>query len=155
MRTFIIAIALTMALPLAAQPYRWVDADGRVQYSDRPPAGSTKAAPVKNTVGSVTGSGTANGGNPPATPQSSAEQERAFRKRLADREDSAKKQAELDSERRRKADACDQAKRALVGLEQSGRQVRFQPNGERTYLSEPEIDAEKEKARSAIATACK
>lgn len=155
MRTLLIIAALALAQPLAAQPYRWVDADGRVQYSDRPPASNSKAAPVKNTVGSVTGSGATSGANAAPAPKSVAEQEQAFRKRLADREEGARKQAELDAERRRKADACDQAKRALVGLEQSGRQVRFEPNGERTYLSEPEVESEKQKARSAVASACK
>ncbi len=155
MRTLLIIAALSFALPLAAQPYRWVDAEGRVQYSDRPPAGNTKAAPVKNTVGSVAGTGTAPGANAPAAPKSVAEQEQAFRKRLNDREEASKKQAELDAERRRKADVCDQAKRNLVGLEQSGRQVRFEPNGERTYLSEAQVEAELVKARSAVATNCK
>lgn len=154
MRTLIIVAALTIALPIAAQPYRWVDAEGRVQYSDRPPAGNTKAAPVKNAVGSVNGTGTAPAANA-AAPKSIADQEQAFRKRLADKEDAAKKQAERDAEQRRKADACDQAKRILVGLEQSGRQVRFEPNGERTYLTDAEIEVEKGKARSAVATACK
>lgn len=155
MRTLIIIFSLLVALPAAAQPYRWVDADGRVQYSDRPPAGNTKAAPVKNAVGSATGSSGASNAKAPAAPKSAAEQEQAFRKRLAERDEAAKKQAELEVELRRKADACDQARRSLVGLEQSGRQVRFEPNGERTYLSEEQIEVEKGKARSAIATTCK
>jgi hypothetical protein len=155
MRTLLIVAALTFALPVAGQPYRWVDAEGRVQYSDRPPAGNTKATPVKSTVGSVTGTGSSGGAAAPAAPKSVAEQEQAFRKRLADKEEASKKQAELEAERRRKSDACDQAKRLLVSLEQSGRQVRFEPNGERTYLSDAEIDAERVKARSAVAASCK
>lgn len=155
MRTLIVIAMLALALPAAGQPYRWVDAEGRVQYSDRPPVGNTKAAPVKNAAGSVSGTGGTGNANAAPAPKSTAEQEQAFRKRLADREEGAKKQAELDSERRRKADACDHAKRALVGLEQSGRQVRFESNGERTYLSEEQVEAEKAKARSEITTACK
>src|SRR4051812_5432040 len=45
-----IAIYLTclVALPAHAEVYKWVDANGKVQYSDSPPADSKKAAVVKS-----------------------------------------------------------------------------------------------------------
>ena len=48
------ALSLAIALPLAAdaqQVYRWVEADGRVQYSDQPPPPGTKNVQEKNVGG--------------------------------------------------------------------------------------------------------
>jgi len=49
------AIALSVALVSsvsAQQVYRWVDASGRVQYSDQPPPAGTKGVQEKNVSGS-------------------------------------------------------------------------------------------------------
>lgn len=47
-------LALAIALPTlsdAQQVYRWVDSDGRVQYSDQPPPAGTKNVQEKNVGG--------------------------------------------------------------------------------------------------------
>lgn len=55
MRILIIAASLFIDVSASAQPYKWVDANGRVQYTDQPPPGAKKAEPVKNRIGSATG----------------------------------------------------------------------------------------------------
>ena len=48
-----VALSLTLASTANAQAvYRWVDADGRVQYSDTPPPPGTKGVQEKNVSGS-------------------------------------------------------------------------------------------------------
>ena len=48
MRNFLLLSFLALALPLeAAQLYKWVDADGKVHYSDKPPAGNVSAEKQK------------------------------------------------------------------------------------------------------------
>ncbi|WP_273528093.1 glutaredoxin family protein [Pseudomonas sp.] len=43
--------ALLLALPATAQVTKWVDADGRVHYGDRPPAGKAiSTAPLRGTL---------------------------------------------------------------------------------------------------------
>lgn len=43
MKTFILAALMAVALPAgSAQLYRWVDADGRVFYTDKPPPGEAR-----------------------------------------------------------------------------------------------------------------
>ena len=66
MKRIIVACALLACLPASAQQiHRWVDADGRVQYSDKPPPG-VKSAPVQSRISSYSGtpvvSGTASAG---------------------------------------------------------------------------------------------
>ena len=55
MKKIIVACALLACIPASAQQiHRWVDADGRVQYSDKPPPG-VKSAPVQSRVSSYAG----------------------------------------------------------------------------------------------------
>jgi hypothetical protein len=43
----LLAGGLLLALPAAAQVYKWTDANGRVTYSSTPPPGNQKADPVQ------------------------------------------------------------------------------------------------------------
>ncbi|RPI47733.1 MAG: glutaredoxin family protein [Betaproteobacteria bacterium] len=42
MRSVLVAVVLTLALPAQAAMYKWVDSQGRVQYSDIPPPPNVK-----------------------------------------------------------------------------------------------------------------
>ncbi len=47
-KSITVALALCLALPLAAQTtYRWVDRDGKINYSDQPPPPEVKKAEEK------------------------------------------------------------------------------------------------------------
>ena len=66
MKKIIVACALLACIPASAQQiHRWVDADGRVQYSDKPPPG-VKSRPLQSRISSYAGtpvvSGTASAG---------------------------------------------------------------------------------------------
>jgi glutaredoxin len=60
------------SIPASAQIHRWVDADGRVQYSDKPPPG-VKSAPVEARINSYGGTPVVSG---TAAPAAKAEQSR-------------------------------------------------------------------------------
>ena len=61
MRTIIAVCVLLASIPADAQPiYRWVDDNGRVQYTDKPPAG-VKAKPVADRINSYSGPATVTG----------------------------------------------------------------------------------------------
>lgn len=53
MRLISLAVLLALALPTSAAMYKWVDAQGRVQYSDIPPPPGTKVEEqkvIRNTI---------------------------------------------------------------------------------------------------------
>lgn len=59
-------LALALASPLAgAQPYKWVDAQGRTHYGDRPPA-EAKARPVTAAINTYAGTPVLNASGKPA-----------------------------------------------------------------------------------------
>jgi len=141
---FGMVLALSAAAAAHAQLYKWVDSSGHTQYSDNPPAG-VKTEAVKSHISSVQSSG---GGQP----ASIADQEQAFRKRQMQAQDLAKKQ-EADAQRAQ--EACSSARSRLAGLEASGRQVRFDANGERHYLDDNQMAQEKSQAQQEAAKFCK
>jgi glutaredoxin len=61
MRTILALCALLAGIPADAQPiYRWVDGNGRVQYTDKPPPG-VQARPVADRINSYSGTPTVSG----------------------------------------------------------------------------------------------
>lgn len=163
MHRFVLAAALAasaaaLAGPAAAQAFKWTDKDGKVQYSDRPPPGA-KTEAVQSKVGSVTGSGTGSAGaarTPGAAqpPMSYAEKDQAFRKRLLEQDEARQKQAKSDEQAKQKAEYCQQAKSRLAGLEAGGRMTRFNDKGERVFLDDSQIEAEKTRVRRDVSTNC-
>jgi hypothetical protein len=149
----ILIVALCLATSATAQTFRWVDKDGRVQYSDRPPAGA-KAEPVQQRMSAVTGTGTPAAGANASAPRSIAEQEQAFRKRQQAREEADAKQAKSEAVAKQRADTCASARGRLAGLEAGGRQARFNEKGERVFLDDSQIEQERAKLRTDINTNC-
>ena len=104
-----IALALCLALPASAQMYKWVDANGKVQYSDKPPPSNIKAeklrAPVRaaGAPAASEGKGAAQKDAAKTGPKTAAEQDQAFRKRQMDaakaQEDEGKLEPDLDPRR--------------------------------------------------------
>mgnify|MGYP002814610449 CR=1 FL=1 len=138
---------LAIAMPAAADTYKWVDETGEVHSSDQPPSANAK---VKEHVKSPTpetrnaaATPAQSGRNPPATAaqKGAAEQEMEFRKRQAEREKAeAGQQAQLaDAETKRKN--CELARNNLAGLQARSRVTKYGPNGEIVYLTDEEIAA--------------
>jgi len=162
-----IALALCLALPASAQMYKWVDANGKVQYSDKPPPSNIKAEKLRAPppapsapAGGATASSEAKAGTPKdkdatkAGAKTAAEQEQAFRKRQLDaakaQEGDEKKQAQA----RDKAENCKRLKATLANLQAGGRQMRVDEKGERAFLDEAQVAKETATAQQEAAAAC-
>lgn len=166
----IMALSLCLALPAMAQMYKWVDANGEVHYSDRPPPSGVKneklqmpseppAAPAPSTVKAGAKKNPAVAGTQKngaeAGPKSLAERDQAFRKRQAEEAKAQAEQAKKEAQARRKAEYCKIAKERLANLEMGGRQVRVNDKGERVFLTDKEIAEATAQARKDAAAACK
>jgi hypothetical protein len=131
-RILAIAVALAGAASAAhADVYRWIDAQGRVQYSDRWVPGSTL---IK----------TSSPRNPSAEPPAQTDQQ----KLAASNANIAQQQAQRETEQTVKQDVAanraEQCKHATDAYEkavQSRRMYKEGKNGEREYVSDEEADA--------------
>jgi Domain of unknown function (DUF4124) len=158
-----IALSLCLALPAMAQMYKWVDANGEVHYSDRPPPSNVKTETLQMPSEPAAAPAAAPAANPAkgatqkdeaAGPKSLAEEDQAFRKRQADAAKAQAEQARKEAEARKKAEYCKSAKAALANLELGGRQVRVNDKGERVFLTDEEIAQATAQARKDAAAAC-
>ena len=146
-----LAILLATAT-VAAQVYKWVDKDGKVQYTDTPPPpGATKAEPKKvETPGSP-----ATTAAPATAGKSLQDRTKDFDKRKTESAEKAKKDSESQQSAEVDADNCRNARTALIDLE-SGRPInRSNDKGERIFISDEERAADIAKARAVVASACK
>jgi hypothetical protein len=159
-----LAVVALLAAPAAAQQlYKYVGPDGRVQYTDRPPAGVQNVEKVTGSRVSTVGPGTASGSTTASgegaaksgAPKTPAEQEQAFRQRRTEAEANAKKQEKLAQESRANDERCNALRRSLAGLQAGGRIATPNERGEREYLDDTQIQNEVARIQRDIATNCK
>jgi len=153
-------LMLCLALPASAQMYKWVDSNGKVQYSDKPPPSNIKSeklrdpAPAASAPAASEGKGGAKKDAAKTEPKTVAEQEQAFRKRQAGAAKAQEEEGKKQAEAREKAENCKRAKAALTSLELSGRQSHIDEKGERVFMDEQQIAQEKARAQKEITTNC-
>lgn len=137
-----------------ADVYKWVDKDGKVQYSDQPPlAGDVKKMKKKTVDTPSAASPSPNSAAKPATPI--ADQELEYRKRKAEKEEQEKKQqAEADTSRKNK-EHCNNLRGELGSHSDGTRLIRYNDKGERVFLDEKERADSKRNLEERIAKECK
>ncbi|MEO1768022.1 DUF4124 domain-containing protein [Thiobacter aerophilum] len=143
-------ILLLLALPCVAsgELYRWVDAQGKVHYSDSPPpadAKSGKTLPAPPSPASA----------PAGTTKSWQEKDMEFRqRRAAEAEAQAKKEKEAEEARQKQAN-CETARKNLRLLESGQRVVTTNDQGEREFLDDAARQKAINDARKGVETWCK
>jgi hypothetical protein len=143
-RLLLFAALIAWSGMASAVVYKWVDAQGKVQYGDNPPDGVH--AEIVELLGTHA-SRQANNTSRPA-PAASAP---AGDKPAGDA--AAKKQVDDDVAQTREkqcADAQDRYKKLIEGR----RLYKTGPNGEREYLNSEEIDKERLEAKTDVDTIC-
>lgn len=138
-------ILLTALSTASADIYRWVDAQGRVQYSDRPVPGSQRV-----------------GGSKATDPAEVAQRNEAANKERA-KADEASQQQQTDAATAKnvqqdmakiKAEQCKEAQETYKTATESQRLYRIGKNGEREYLTDEELTTTRLNARKALDAAC-
>ena len=141
-RLIVLAVALALAPIASAQLYKYVDKDGKTVYTDQPPT-NTDSKQLNVQTGTS---------SPTVTPKTALERDKDAQK---GREDAAKKTADATKAQAQKDQACQGAKDNYAQYAAGGRMQRTNPNGEREFLSDDEIDAAREKAQKQMDDACK
>jgi len=157
----LLAAVLIPLYAVSAQMYKWVDADGKVHYSDQPPPSqgvkqqstlqkprtATPAAPAQPAEGAQAAAA-------PSRAKTAAEQEMEFRKRrLEAAEAEAKRQQEAQAKQEKQRN-CEQAKARLAMMQNGGRITKASPSGEQIYLDDAEIARELVEARKIADSWC-
>lgn len=145
-KNWMLILTLTaLALPAAAQVYEWRDAEGRLNYADRPPQGVDAKLIRQGSSGE-----TATRPQPPTL----AERELEFRERRAQAAEEgalAAQESERAAERER---LCTQARNQLAALESGQSVARLNAQGEREVLNTAQRAEEVERSLSFINANC-
>lgn len=129
------------------QVLKCVSPDGRVEFASVCPSGTTaQQTGIRNDPPSA-----------PAVPQKSlAERDAEFRKRLADQQEAAAKEAKTSAAAAQRARACDEARAYLKSLQAGMRVVKTDPKtGERVYLQDAQYASEEAAAKRSVDANCK
>ena len=145
-----IAVAILLATAtVAAQVYKWVDKDGKVQYSDTPPPASATKTEAKKIDTSPAAAAVA------APAKSLQDRVKESDKRKVDLAEKAKK-SEIDQQNAEiNASNCTDARAAVRELESGRPMVRTSETGAREYVSDDARQADLVRARKSVADFCK
>ena len=165
-RTAVFIFAILGLASANAQVHKCIDANGKVIYSQNPCPANTKPGTVTRRVDGPSSAPSVTPSSDPADkaakgdaakksgPKTAAYQEQDFRKRQQDQAKAAKESADKSAEAQRKQDNCRAARERLAQYEIGGRMTRVNPQGERYYLEDAQIEQEKARARSEVSQAC-
>jgi hypothetical protein len=140
----IVAIALTLtgaAVAVQADIYRYVDAEGHVQYSDRWVPGSERIRTTSSRSSSSSSSASRASSSSTADDDSSSRATELVRNQQTARA----VQQDLDAAR---AKQCEEATKRYEQAIQARRLYRTGPNGERQYMTDAELSEYRLNARA-------
>ncbi len=130
-----LTVLLFYAAPAAAEMYRWVDAQGKVHYSDQPPAEKPKSSKTLNIP------------NQPVAP--AAESSKSWQEKDLDYKKRQATAAETETKKKKEADDvkakienCGKAKKSLIALEDGGKISTYDEKGNHSFID----DAQRAKA---------
>ena len=146
-----IAVAILLATAtVAAQVYKWVDKDGKVQYTDTPPpASATKTEAKKVDTSPPAASTTAAPAKSPQARAKDADKLKADIAEKAKKTEADRQNAEIN------ASNCSNARSVIRELETGRPLTRTSEAGSREYLDDATREAEMTKARKSVAEFCK
>jgi hypothetical protein len=149
-RVLLCAVLLTWSGLASAVVYKWTDAQGKVQYGDRPPDGVH--AEVVEGLGSH---GSRSEQTRPAAVSASSSQpaRNAPQTHAAPSEDGAKKAVDEDVAQV-KEKQCADAQARYKNLIEGRKLYKAGADGERQYLTSEEIDAERINAKREMDSTC-
>jgi len=150
LRSSLSALALTLAVTAAAQAdvYKYVDAQGHVQYTDRPQTLPAERLNIRSQKTDTVA----------LEERTAAERERQeaaakAREETIARKADAKAAAELAAKDR--AERCVKARERYDSYINSQRLYETLPNGERRYLTDAELDRARASAKVSMDELCK
>lgn len=149
MKHYLTIALLFISLGVHAELNKWVDAKGKVHYSDEPPPANAKVEPLDIPKDDAVSASAA------SAVKSIAEIEEQFRKERKATEAAAQKAAQQQEEARAKQRNCDTARNNLKVLEDSPRITVYDANGERGYMDDATRKQDSEQARKDVSLYCR
>ena len=150
-RVLLCAVLLAWSGLASAVVYKWIDAQGKLQYGDRPPDG-VHAEIVEGLGGHGTRSEQAR--PPVASASATSSQPARSAPQAKNAQDDGIKKAVDDDVAQVKEKQCAEAQARYKNLIEGRKLYKAGADGERQYLTSEEIDAERLNAKRDLDTVC-
>ena len=147
MRILGLLVLALFAMNAAAQLYSWKDADGKVHYSDQPPAGKTPARKLAPPP--------APSADPAAVRRDLAEKDMEWRKRQKEAQELSGKAEQDKADASERRSQCERAQGNLRAIESGQARYTTSSTGERVALDGAVREAELAAARKTVDSWCK
>ncbi|MCF6209589.1 MAG: DUF4124 domain-containing protein [Gammaproteobacteria bacterium] len=145
----IISLSLLCATTstLAGKVYKWTDSEGNIHYGERPPSTQAKEVDIHKAPPSSRN----------ALPAGNSLQEtnKLLVTLQKERQQKAEKKATAEKERKAREANCSRSKRRLAGYRIGGRIYEIDEQGERSYLSDSDIQQRLEATQKEVGKWCK
>ena len=151
MKNFLLLLLMLFSANTFAALNKWVDANGKVHYSDQPPPVNVKAETLRSPAAS---SEPAKASSAPAAPKTLAEREAELKKAEQEKKKTAEKTAQEQAKADNKKANCALSQQNLKMLQDGVRLTDIDANGERYYLNDEQREQRIAKAQQDIGNWC-
>lgn len=148
-KVFVLVSLLIFGLNAHAALNKWVDAEGKVHYSDTLPPEAESPETVRN----MSGKGQSEAPVSYST-KSIAEREADLKKSKQESEEKAQKNAQTEAKAAARKKNCGIARDNVRTLEESSRIVTYDEKGEKVYMEDAERAQKLEDARKSVSESC-
>lgn len=160
MKSCLLVLLLICSANAFAALNKWVDADGKVHYSDQPPPVNVQAETLRTapTAAQDTGNAATQSTKPTNSPPAAktyVEREAGLKKAQLAKKEAADKAAQQQAAAEARAANCAAAQQNLRTLQEMPRISEIDPSGERIFLSDEQRQQRTEKAQQIVNSACK
>lgn len=152
-KLLLILLALCSASAFAGLN-KWVDANGKVHYSDSPPPPNVKAQTLRTPTETAAPASDA-AASAPAAPKTIAEREAELKKAQQAKKEAAEAAAKEQEKKEAEREYCESAQQSLRTLQDGTRMVELDAKGERSYLTDEQRRQRIEKIQQDIQKSCK
>lgn len=160
-RFALLTCALLVVGAAHAQVYKCLDANGATVYRQDPCPPSMKRETMSKpsiapapAAAPEAAAGKAAKGEASKGPMTPAQQEQAFRQRQQDAAKSAKEADDKANQAKIREQNCNEARQRVATYSFGGRITKIDANGERYYVDDAAVEAEKAKAQADVAKMC-
>ena len=155
MKKHLLILLLLSSAPAIAGLNKWVDAEGKVHYSDEPPPANVKAKTLRSDTPSPASASGVAAASAPAAAKTYVEREAELRKAQKAKQEVADKAAQEQAEKDKLKANCAAAQQNLRTYQEGVRMVEIDANGERYYPDDAQRQARIVKAQQDVSNWCK
>ncbi len=149
MKRYLTIILLLASTAAFAALNKWVDAEGKVHYSDEPPPPNVKSTTLRPSAAPPVAT------SAPGAPKTLAEREAELKKAQQEKKEAADRAAQEQANRETERANCAAARQSLRSLQAGGRLAEYDASGELSYVEDDERQQRIAKAQQDVAEWCK